>query len=158
MLLEDGRGEGALALRRLGERSGGGVEVEVALRRVVDLLQRVQELVSVEPDRAHPQEVRVGVLDSRRDRPEVTGAELELEEQHLAETPLLRDLASPQRQEVHRRELVRHDRDRLGRLRRRRQRVEEAVRNGLTRLRSHRPRREVTLVLCEVRDAEGVVD
>ena len=57
-------------------------EVEVARRRVVELLHRLQQLVAVEPERADPEEVGLGVLHARGQRAPVARAELVLEVEH----------------------------------------------------------------------------
>ena len=57
-----------------------------------------------------------------------------------------------------RRKLARDDRDRLRRLRRRRERVAAACWGTSSRIGPERPRRELALVLREARNAERVVD
>jgi hypothetical protein len=77
--------------------------------------------------------------------------------EHFLQAALLRHLAHADRHEVHRGELARHDGDRLRRLVRGRERIQQQVIERLARIRPERPGRKLHLVLGETRDAEGVV-
>src|SRR5262245_31881740 len=103
--------------------------MEVTRGRVVELLHRLQNLVAVEPEGAHPQEVGLRILDPRRDRAEVARAELVLEVERNFESALLRDLPGTVRLELRGGEFAGDDRDRRWRMARRRQRVEDPGRH-----------------------------
>ena len=79
MLLEDRRRQRILGLRCLHHRTRRRIHVEVIRWRVVDLLRGIEQLVAFEPDCADPNEVRLGILQARCDRPEITVAEFPLE-------------------------------------------------------------------------------
>ena len=146
MLLEDGHGHRVLRVRRLRHRRRRREEHELALGRVVELLERLGQQDQVHPDAADPQEVGIGLLHPSGDCAEVAVAELVLEIEHDSEPALLHDLLGPDRDEVHRGELARHDGDRLRWPPGGDERVEDRAGHGRLRLRAHRLGREVHVV------------
>ena len=158
MLLEERAGEGELGLRRQRHGARRGEEVEVPPGRIIEPLELFQDQVAVEAERAHPEQVRIGVLDARGDRTEVTRSELVLQVEQHFQPALDRDVAGPRGLELGRRELAGDDRDGLRRVHGRGHCVEDHARHRAARLGPEGRRREVHLVLREMRHAEAMVN
>ena len=158
MLLEERIGERQLRLRGRGHGPGRREEMIVAPRRVIEPLELLEDQVAVESERADPEEIRIGVLDARGDRSEIARAELVLEIEQDLEPALGRDVARAGGLELGRRELARDDRHRLRRVGGGGHGVEDDGRHRLVRLGPEGRRRELHLVLGQVRHAEAVVN
>ncbi len=158
MLLEERVRERELGFRSHRHRARGREQVIVAARRVVETLQLFQDEVPIEAERADPQEVRIGVLDAGGDGAEIARAEFVLEIEHDLEPVLRRDVARAGRLELRRRELAGHDRDRLRGRRGRGHGIEDDSGYRLVGLGPERRRRELHVVLREMRHAEAMMD
>src|SRR5213594_2033500 len=81
--------------------------------RIIEPLELLQDQVAVDAQRTDPEEVRLGVFDSRGDRTEVAGSELVFKIEDHLQPPLGRDVARPRRLELGRRKLAGDDGDGL---------------------------------------------
>ncbi len=140
------------------ERPGRGIEVEAGLGRVVELAQRLEQLVALKTKRAHPQEVGIGLLHARGDGAEVAVARFVLEIERYLDAALLGLGAHALGHELRRGELAGDDHHALGRRRQARHRIEDDVGIGLVRLRAERRRRERHVVGLQLGDAHAALD
>ena len=74
--------------------------MEMLGRRVVDLFHRVQKHVALQRDVAHPDQIRLGILDARRNGTKVAVTEFPLQKQHLFQTAFFSHFPCAQRHEV----------------------------------------------------------
>ena len=127
-------------------------------RLVLQLAQRLEELIAFDAEAADPQEIGIRVLHPRRDRAPIAVADIVFKVGDGLDLFRLEHFLSPRGHEERGRIFVRDDSDGLRRIAGAFVGGVEKLRQRLVRVRARQERREMPLVGGHVRHAHGVLD